>query len=343
MFGRIAPEYGKQLKTESDEYLKGLITTTEGVYNKWTGKYDLKFDKPVEAQFAYVDGPQKVMSSVYDDYKYLSDISDQRNLPQNEKEQLLKRFYADKGITSDLNRKRSEKQMEADISVDSEAQKERTKSNEKVYTKELEQVHNLAQSAPEIRSSAQNVYQLAVSPNANQVFGLFSNAGMRDAILGVIAESGTSKGINLGAVYAAAQKLGKNVPTIAGESPQDYQKRVDKNIGMTQQAAGQLAILEVNFRKLIQGQGQVTNQESQMVARIGPVLTDRPEVVALKAKAVIAKATLLQEVDAIIQRELETNPRATISSIRNNSQAYKNAYKDYDLYLQKIQRDVFKD
>jgi len=338
LFGRIAPEYGKQLKAESDEYLKGLITTTEGVYNKWTGKYDLKFDKPVEAQFAYVDGPQKVMSSVYDDYKYLSEISDKRNLPQNEKEMLLKRFYASNGIQSEFEREKKKEGMKADVAVDKFGKEQKILTSESVNKQSEQDLAASAKTANTMRNIGESVFNLANDPKTSAAFGQFSSTDLT-SIIGTI-----TKGLKIGDAIdqeKIAVMLGRNIPKQQGETPQQYAARKQTVLNAQTYAASQLATLEVAYSQGLRGQGQVSDNERKLIQRVGPQISASPLIVALKAQMVMARASLDEASDRLYGEYKERNPNGSYRDFKYSDPKYRKAVATYDEGLRRLEKHAF--
>jgi hypothetical protein len=338
LFGRIAPEYGKQLKAESDEYLKGLITTTEGVYNKWTGKYDLKFDKPVEAQFAYVDGPQKVMSSVYDDYKALMTEADKRKLSSGEKELLLKRFYASNGIQSEFEREKKKEGMKADVAVDKFGKEQKILTSESVNKQSEQDLAASAKTANTMRNIGESVFNLANDPKTSAAFGQFSSTDLT-SIIGTI-----TKGLKIGDAIdqeKIAVMLGRNIPKQQGETPQQYAARKQTVLNAQTYAASQLATLEVAYSQGLRGQGQVSDNERKLIQRVGPQISASPLIVALKAQMVMARASLDEASDRLYGEYKERNPNGSYRDFKYNDPKYRKAVATYDEGLRRLEKHAF--
>jgi hypothetical protein len=338
LFGRIAPEYGKQLKAESDEYLKGLITTTEGVYNKWTGKYDLKFDKPVEAQFAYVDGPQKVMSSVYDDYKALMTEADNRKLSSGEKELLLKRFYASNGIQSEFEREKKKEQMKADVGVQKFGEEQKILTKESVNKQSEQDLAASAKSANTMRNIGESVFGLANDPKTSAAFGQFATTDLT-SIIGTI-----TKGLKIGDAINADQlgvMLGRHIPKEEGETPKQYAQRKQTVLNAQTYAASQLAQLEVAYSQGLRGQGQVSDNERKLIQRVGPQVSASPLIVALKAQMVMARATFDEMSDRLYGEYKERNPNGSFRDFKYNDPQYRKAVATYDEGLRRLEKHAF--
>ena len=339
LFGRIAPEYGKQLKAESDEYLKGLITTTEGVYNKWNGKYDLKFDKPVEAQFAYVDGPQKVMSSVYDDYKALMTEADKRKLSFGEKEMLLKRFYASNGIQSEFEREKKKEGMKADIAVDKFGKEQKISTAEAANKQSELELSAAAKNANTMKNIGESVFQLANDPKTSAAFGQFSTTDLT-SIIGTI-----TRGLKIGEAIdqdKLATMVGRHIPPRQqGESAEQYGQRKQAVVNAQTYAASQLAQLEIAYSQGLKGQGQVSNNERQIIARIGPQISASPLIVALKAQMVMARANFDQEVYRQYGQYKRSNPNSSYEDFMSNDPQYKRTVTVYDEGLRRLEKHAF--
>jgi hypothetical protein len=338
LFGRIAPEYGKQLKAESDEYLKGLITTTEGVYNKWTGKYDLKFDKPVEAQFAYVDGPQKVMSSVYDDYKTLMTEADKRKLSGPEKELLLKRFYVSNGIQSEFEREKKKEGMKADIAVDKFGKEKKIETAEAANKQSELELSASAKNANTMRNIGESTFASANDPKTAPAFGQYSTTDLT-SILGTI-----TKGLKIGDAINLDQlgvMLGRHIPKEQGETSQQYTARKQTVLNAQIYAASQLAQLEIAYSQGLKGQGQVSNNERLIIARIGPQISASPLIVALKSQMVIARANFDQEAYRQYGQYKRSNPNGSYEDFMSNDPQYKRTVAIYDEGLRRLEKHAF--
>ena len=351
----LAPNYAKKLSSLSEDYRKGLLVTTEGVYNTWSGTYDVKFDKPVEAQFRGVDGPQKTMSSVVDKYKKLKDRLDEmvQNASGDPIEQdkairsadnLLKRFYAGEGITSQLGAKRNEKQMEADIDVDKSAQIKRNESLEDSFKDSFKNINAAAESAGAMRTSASSVERLALNPDTAAGLGVLAQPGFTNALASLAAKNQRTPlgDIDTSGISDALVKMGHGLKKQQGESQEAFNERIQTALDARSNMGRQVAIMAIAFSQAFKGQGAVSDRERALVDRITPNIEDSPKIILLKSRSIIARAQFDTERGQLLNDYLKTNPRASIEDFKR-SNGYTSLKKDYEGYLQQLEKQTFGD
>ena len=350
LYNTIAPKFAARLK-EMDEFeRKGQIQTPEGIWDDRAKRWAVKFDKPVESQFAYVDGPQKVMLSVVDEYKdYKKKIDkyieskeggDPQELEKAEAEGrlLLQRFYAKNGISSSFDSKRKEKQMESDIGLkkfESEEEiKERNAAN-KVAEADL---YAAAKVSHRMRNTGESVFAAANDPARAAAFGQFAGSDILDTI-GTVA-----KGLNIGdriPMETIAIQLGRNIPREQGESMPAYKKRKDIVLNAQVKAASELAELEVHYSQGLKGQGQVSNNERRIIEKIGPQMSASPLIVALKAQMVIARANFDQNAYKLWGEYKKSNPKGSYNEFVNNDPRYQRSVAAYDEGIRRLEKHAF--
>jgi hypothetical protein len=344
----LAPTYAKTLKGLSDEYRKGLMVTTEGVYNTWSGTYDAKFDKPVEAQFAYVDGPQKIMSSVYEKYKQLKERLDagveSGEVSETSAKNLLQRFYAGNGITSQLGAKRNEKQMEADIDVDKSAKIKRSESQEETFKASLKDINAASEAAGSMRTAASSVERLALNPETAGGFGLLSKPGFSNALAALVAKNQKTPlgDIDTSGISDALARIGHGLKQNQGESREAFNERIQTTLDARSVAARNIAVMAIAFSQAFKGQGAVSDRERALVDRITPNIEDSPKIILLKSRAVIARSQFDTERADLLNKYLKVNPQASIEDFKQSG-GYKSLKTDYEGYLQQLEKQTFGD
>jgi hypothetical protein len=344
----LAPTYAKTLKGLSDEYRKGLMVTTEGVYNTWSGTYDAKFDKPVEAQFAYVDGPQKIMSSVYEKYKELKNRLDagveSGEVSETSARNLLQRFYVGNGITSQLGAKRNEKQMEADIDVDKSAKIKRNESQEESFKASLKDINAASEAAGSMRTAASSVERLALNPETAGGFGLLSKPGFSNALAALVAKNQKTPlgDIDTSGISDALARIGHGLKQQQGESREAFNERIQTTLDARSVAARNIAVMAIAFSQAFKGQGAVSDRERALVDRITPNIEDSPKIILLKSRAVIARSQFDTERADLLNKYLKVNPQGSIEDFKG-TRDYKSLKTDYEGYLQQLEKQTFGD
>ena len=344
----LAPNYAKKLSTLSEDYRKGLLVTTEGVYNTWNGTYDAKFDEPVEAQFAYVDGPQKIMSSVYDKYKQLKERLDagvqSGDVTEESAKNLLLRFYAGNGITSQLGAKRNEKQMEADIDVDKSSRVKRNESLEDSFKDSFKNINAAAESAGSMRTAASSVERLALNPDTAAGLGILARPGFTSAVAALAAKNQKTPlgDIDTSGISDALARMGHGLKQQQGESREAFNERIQTTLDARSNMGRQVAIMAIAFSQAFKGQGAVSDRERALVDRITPNIEDSPKIILLKSRAIIARSQFDTERAQLLNDYLKQNPKGSIEDFKSSG-GYRSLKGDYEGYLQQLEKQTFGD
>jgi len=91
----------------------------------------------------------------------------------------------------------------------------------------------------------------------------------------------------------------------------------------------------MNRRTWLKGTGAVSNMETQLAAQLGPMSTDRPEVIRMKAEAVALKAEFEINASNAFTNWKEKNPSKRFNSFLG-SEDYKNIRNDYDKKMESV-------
>jgi hypothetical protein len=342
LFSTIAPKFAARLKDMDEFERKGQIQTPEGIWDDRAKRWSVKFNKPVETQFAYVDGPQKTMTKVADAYDALKDRLDRavenKEITPQQAMNDLKSFYIANGIRSSLESEREKEQMKADIGVNKfeseETIKERNAAN-KVAESDLYAASKVAR---QMRNTGESVFDFANNPKTSAAFGQFATSDMLSVIGTAIS------GLNIGdkiPLEKIAAQLGRNIPRESGESTKDYEKRKNVVLNAQMLAASRLAELEIHYSQGLKGQGQVSNNERRIVEKIGPQMSASPLVVALKAQMVIARANFDERAYKLWGEYKNSHPKGTYNDFVNNDPMYKRSVAAYDEGLKRLEKHAF--
>jgi hypothetical protein len=98
-------------------------------------------------------------------------------------------------------------------------------------------------------------------------------------------------------------------------------------------AAGDLANFELEFaRRFLQGQGSVALGEREIVRRVGSTISDRPEIIALKAKAIARRSQFdVDAADSFAKFNEETGKG--LDAFKRQSPEYKKLKSDYEDWI----------
>jgi hypothetical protein len=162
---------------------------------------------------------------------------------------------------------------------------------------------------------AQTVTQ---NPNA---FGKFATPGFVSSLGGLISQGVNVAGyqVSIPEVEAALIKADPNI--------------TQADLNARTMAAGDLANLELDFtRKFLQGQGQVTEGERKIVRSVGSSISDRPELIAMKAKSVARRSQFdVDAADAFSKFNEETGKG--LDAFKRQDPNYKKLKSEYEDWI----------
>jgi len=199
-------------------------------------------------------------------------------------EQILIRFMAQNGMITPTSKKNDQGQVEFQrpkTELESAQEKARLEQTEKTRAesseKSAEQLKNRQSVSFDNQQTASDMISYVKSNP--EVFRLLNTGKTRDVVMkalgaGIQTPSGS---INLPVNILKQQGLS------------------DEQIDTLQLFAQSAAQLNIQFRKTMQGQGQITEKESQLAAELGAMATDSDVVIRLKSELLIERSKFDQK------------------------------------------------
>lgn len=227
-----------------------------------------------EVTIPYSDKKVKVRTEVADGF-----FDAARRAAQTGDEQILIRYMAENGMITPTGRKNAQGQIEYErpkSEAEAAQEKERLTQTEKTRAesseKSAEQLKNRASVAFDNQQTANDMISYAKSNP--EVFRLLNTGKTRDVVMKALGAGIQTPGgsINLPVNILKQQGL------------------TDAQIDTLQMFAQSAAQLNIQFRKTMQGQGQITEKESQLAAELGAMPTDSDVVIRLKSELLIERS-----------------------------------------------------
>jgi hypothetical protein len=199
-------------------------------------------------------------------------------------EQILIKFMAENGMITPTSKKNDQGQVEFQrpkTELESAQEKARLEQTEKTRAesseKSAEQLKNRQSVSFDNQQTASDMISYVKSNP--EVFRLLNTGKTRDVVMkalgaGIQTPSGS---INLPVNILKQQGLS------------------DEQIDTLQMFAQSAAQLNIQFRKTMQGQGQITEKESQLAAELGAMPTDSDVVIRLKSELLIERSKFDQK------------------------------------------------
>jgi len=227
-----------------------------------------------EVTIPYSDKKVKVRTEVADGF-----FDAARQAATTGDEQILIRFMAQNGMITPTSKKNDQGQIEFQrpkTELESAQEKARLEQTEKTRAesseKSAEQLKNRQSVSFDNQQTAADM--ISYAKNNPEVFRLLNTGKTRDVVMkalgaGIQTPSGS---INLPVNILKQQGL------------------TDEQIDTLQMFAQSAAQLNIQFRKTMQGQGQITEKESQLAAELGAMPTDSDVVIRLKSELLIERS-----------------------------------------------------
>jgi hypothetical protein len=227
-----------------------------------------------EVTIPYSDKKVKVRTEVADGF-----FDAARQAATTGDEQILIRFMAQNGMITPTGKKNAQGQIEYErpkTELESAQERERVTQTEKTRAESSEKsatdLKNRASVAFDNQQTAADM--ISYAKNNPEVFRLLNTGKTRDVVMkalgaGIQTPSGS---INLPVNILKQQGL------------------TDDQIDTLQMFAQSAAQLNIQFRKTMQGQGQITEKESQLAAELGAMPTDSDVVIRLKSELLIERS-----------------------------------------------------
>lgn len=227
-----------------------------------------------EVTIPYSDKKVKVRTEVADGF-----FDAARRAAQTGDEQILIRFMAENGMITPKGIKNAQGQIEYErpkSEVETAEEKERRTKTESTRAesseKSAEQLKNRASVAFDNQQTAQDM--ISYAKNNPEVFRLLNTGRTKDVVMKALGAGIQTPGgsINLPVNILKQQGL------------------TDAQIDTLQMFAQSAAQLNIQFRKTMQGQGQITEKESQLAAELGAMPSDSDVVIRLKSELLIERS-----------------------------------------------------
>lgn len=227
-----------------------------------------------EVTIPYSDKKVKVRTEVADGF-----FDAARQAATTGDESILVRFMAENGMITPTSRKNAQGKMEYDkpmSAIEEAQQKEKLTQTEKTRAesseKSAEGLKNRALVAFDNQQTAQDM--ISYAKNNPEVFRLLNTGGTRDVIMRAMGAGITTPGGSISLPVNELKKL----------------KLTDAEIDTLQMFAQSAAQLNIQFRKTMQGQGQITEKESQLAAELGAMASDSDVVIRLKSELLMERS-----------------------------------------------------
>jgi len=227
-----------------------------------------------EVTIPYSDKKVKVRTEVADGF-----FDAARQAATTGNEQILIKFMAENGMIAPVGKKNAQGQTEFQRP---KTELESAQERERLVKTEGTRAESSEKSATDLKNRASVAFDnqqtaadmITYAKNNPEVFRLLNTGKTRDVIMkalgaGIQTPSGS---INLPVNILKQQGL------------------TDEQIDTLQMFAQSAAQLNIQFRKTMQGQGQITEKESQLAAELGAMPTDSDVVIRLKSELLIERS-----------------------------------------------------
>jgi len=238
-----------------------------------------------EVTIPYSDKKVKVRTEVADGF-----FDAARQAATTGDEQILIRFMAQNGMITPTARKNIKGEMEYErpkSEIETAQEKERITQTEKTRAESSEK------SATELKNRAVVAFDNIQTGNdmisyvkgQPELFRFMNTGGLRDTIMTAIKNgvAGTVGGADL-RVNLPLETLKRLYRSKTG------QEMTNEQIDTLQMFAQSAAQLNIQFRKTMQGQGQITEKESELAKQLGAMLDDSDVVIRLKSELMIERS-----------------------------------------------------
>ena len=227
-----------------------------------------------EVTIPYSDKKVKVRTEVADGF-----FDAARQAATTGNEQILIKFMAENGMIAPTGKKNAQGQIQYESP---KTELESAQERERLVKTEGARAESSEKSATDLKNRASVAFDnqqtaadmISYAKNNPEVFRLLNTGKTRDVVMkalgaGIQTPSGS---INLPVNILKQQGL------------------TDEQIDTLQMFAQSAAQLNIQFRKTMQGQGQITEKESQLAAELGAMPTDSDVVIRLKSELLIERS-----------------------------------------------------
>jgi hypothetical protein len=183
-----------------------------------------------------------------------------------------------------------------------------------------------------------------LNPDTAAGLGVLAQPGFTNALASLAAKNQRTPlgDIDTSGISDALVKMGHGLKKQQGESQEAFNERIQTALDARSNMGRQVAIMAIAFSQAFKGQGAVSDRERALVDRITPNIEDSPKIILLKSRSIIARAQFDTERGQLLNDYLKTNPRASIEDFKR-SNGYTSLKKDYEGYLQQLEKQTFGD
>jgi hypothetical protein len=227
-----------------------------------------------EVTIPYSDKKVKVRTEVADGF-----FDAARQAATTGNEQVLIKFMAENGMITPIGKKNAQGQTEFERP---KTELESAQERERLVKTEGARAESSEKSATDLKNRASVAFDnqqtaadmISYAKNNPEVFRLLNTGKTRDVIMKALGAGIQTPGGSI--------NLPVNILKQQGLS--------DEQIDTLQMFAQSAAQLNIQFRKTMQGQGQITEKESQLAAELGAMPTDSDVVIRLKSELLIERS-----------------------------------------------------
>ena len=281
--------------------------------------------KGIEVELPFI-GIRKVSVGFKQEIDKIVNHPEYQALPREDKKALLQRHYSDflEGIEPPTGASTTNKvsgapdtgmETATDKGLRIEKQKERNKSTIKQDEEDIKFVETKRDNSNVLITNAQGVYAFATNPETKDTFGILSKGGFLSGLGELVKEP-----LRVGEMSVGVNNI-ENIVRKTFKS--------DKEIDAATMAGQYIANLELSFSQALKGQGQVSDNERLIIAKVGPSISDSPKIAALKAETIIARGMFDQRNAEIFTQAQQANPDLTYRNYKNTPE-YKGLVDQYN-------------
>jgi hypothetical protein len=365
-------ELGKALEAEYKMNMEAIAVQPSGAYNKITNKYtpfggkttvqrfvpadpstgrkpmniDMSEDDAILFDQARSKGDGKTLNSLINRYtQFPSELPPEDTSVQIKPLPLPKPFVgsAQSNVAPNVaqaNQAQTPQELKNQQELDLAQQKAEAEALSKARADRTNAKIAAGDDASSRRQTSQVIQDLFKQEGMDQVTGVLEKPGFLSGVMKLAEE-----GINLGQGFNisvpqirdifTANKI--SLPKVAGETRQQYDKRVEDVISRTQQALSLFAQVTFGMRSLAKGQGAISNFEQVIFDRMGPTVRDNFATVMAKTRHMEERANF----DEAIKGALVDS--GTSFDKFSRSDEYKDMVQKYDNKIRSIYTNVLPD
>jgi len=270
-------------------------------------------------------GVQDIAIKYQQEIEKLTESPEFNAMSEPDRKKLMREYYAWRGIgevqpedtTTTKVASAPDRGMETatDKGLRIKKQEERNKSTIKQDEDDIKFLETKRDNSNVLISNAQGVYSFATNPETKDTFGILAKGGFLSGLGELIREP-----LKIGDVSVGVGNI-ENIVRKTFKS--------DKEIEAAMVAGQYIANLELSFSQALKGQGQVSDNERLIIAKVGPSISDSPKVAALKAETIMARGMFDQRNAEIFTKAQQANPDLTYRNYKNTPE-YKGLVEQYN-------------